>query len=115
MDQLNIAEMARSRREIRRRRLQVAAALEGLGACALKEWQDRIAQKLPLNLSPETIAFLTKAAAQLQEQALGPEKDRGALTQINVVLGDFEYPDERDSTEPATIEGDEKDDGKLVN
>jgi hypothetical protein len=72
---------------MRRRRLAISHALEGLGAHALKEWQDRIRMGLPLNLSMETIALLSKTAAQLQDQALGPERE-SRYTKINVILGD---------------------------
>jgi hypothetical protein len=87
VDEQHLAEMARSRVSARKRRLQIAHALEGLGAQALREWQNRIAAGLPLNLSPETIALLSKTGAQLEEQALGPEKDR-RFTKIIVTLGD---------------------------
>jgi len=108
VDEMNRQEMARSRTEIRKRRLQVARALEGLGSHALREWMQRVEQKLPLNLSPETIAFLAKTAATLQEQALGPEHE-SKFTQIVVRVGDHEYPDEGESTtEPTTIKDEKK-------
>lgn len=87
VDEQHLAEMARGRVSARKRRLQIAHALEGLGAQALREWQNRIAAGLPLNLSPETIALLSKTGAQLEEQALGPERDH-RFTKIIVNLGD---------------------------
>jgi hypothetical protein len=107
VDQQHLAEMARDRVSARKRRLQIARALEGLGAHALKEWQERIAQKLPLNLSMETIALLSKTGAALMDSALGPEKDR-AFTTINVVLGDHQYEGENDSSLVAPIDDEKK-------
>jgi len=103
VDEMHRQEMARSRTEIRKRRLQMAHALEGLGAQALREWQSRIAAGLPLNLSPETIAFLSKTAAQLQEQALGPERE-SKYTKIVVSLGRHRYSDEGDASQAVESE-----------
>ena len=76
----------------RKRRLAIAHALEGLSAHAIREWQTRLAAGLPLNMSLESAALLSKTAAQLEEQALGPEKDR-RYTKIVVTIG--EYPTEQ--------------------
>jgi len=92
IDDQDRAEIARQRVSGRKRRLAIAHALEGLSAHAIREWQTRLAAGLPLNMSLETAALLSKTAAQLEEQALGPEKDR-RYTKIVVTIG--EYPTEK--------------------
>jgi hypothetical protein len=110
MDQQHLAEIARDRVSARKRRLQVARALEGLGAHALKEWQNRIAAGLPLNLSMETIALLSKTGAALMDSALGPERS-SKYTAIHVILGDAEpIPDAPNASSPAVL-GDDADEG----
>jgi len=89
VDEQDRAEIARNRVSGRKRRLAIAHALEGLSAHAIKEWQVRLAAGLPLNMSLETAALLSKTAAQLAEQALGPEKEN-RFTKINVIIGSYE-------------------------
>jgi hypothetical protein len=89
VDEQDRAEIARGRSAARKRRLAIAHALEGLSAHAIKEWQVRLAAGLPLNMSLETAALLSKTAAQLAEQALGPEKEN-RFTKINVIIGSYE-------------------------
>jgi hypothetical protein len=94
VDEQDRAEIARNRVSGRKRRLAIAHALEGLSAHAIKEWQDRLRMGLPLNMSLETAALLSKTAAQLEDTALGPERD-SKYTKIVVNLLDAEpYPDE---------------------
>jgi hypothetical protein len=92
VDEQDRSEIARQRVSGRKRRLAIAHALEGLSAHAIREWQTRLAAGLPLNMSLESAALLSKTAAQLEEQALGPEKDR-RYTKIVVTIG--EYPTEQ--------------------
>ena len=92
VDEQDRAISARNRASGRKRRLAIAQALEGSSAHAIREWQDRLRMGLPLNMSLETAALLSKTAAQLEEQALGPEKDR-RYTKIVVTIG--EYPTEK--------------------
>ena len=91
VDEQDRAEIARNRVTSRKRRLAIAQALEGLSAHAIREWQTRLAAGLPLNVSLETAALLSKMAGQIEEMALGPEKDH-RFTKINVIIGG--YPDE---------------------
>jgi hypothetical protein len=98
VDEQHRQEMARTRKQVRARRLQIAQAIEGLTAHAIKQWQTRIAQGLPLDVSLETIAILGKAVVQLQETALGPEREHEKYATIQVILGDAPPLDE-----PATI------------
>jgi len=87
VDEQDRAEIARNRVSGRKRRLAIAHALEGLSAHAIKEWQDRLRMGLPLNMSLETAALLSKTAAQLEDQALGPERE-SRYTKIVVNLLD---------------------------
>lgn len=116
VDEQRLAEIARERVSARKRRMQIAHALQGLGAQAIKEWQNRIAAGLPLNLSMETIALLSKTGAQLEEQALGPEKDR-VFTKIIVNLGSAPpqpgAPGESSLNDDATGEGIEADQRRM--
>jgi hypothetical protein len=93
LDRVQRAELARSRVRMRDRHLRLSIAMQGVAAAALNEWQQRIAQKLPLGLSPEQIAMLCKCATELEHRTVGAEGEH-KFTTINVVLGDFEYEDE---------------------
>ena len=109
VDQQHLAEIARNRVSARARKIKIGQALQSLGAHALKEWQSRIEQGLPLNLSPETIALLSKAGAQLEADAMGRERG-GAFTKINVILGHAPDDPEPNATDeqPPLIEGEIK-------
>jgi len=92
VDEQDRAEIARNRVSGRKRRLAIAHALEGLSAHAIKEWQDRLRMGLPLGLTLEAAALLGKAAAALEDSALGPERENARFTKIEVVISG--YPDE---------------------
>jgi hypothetical protein len=100
VDEQDRAEIARQRVSGRKRRLAIAHALEGLSAHAIREWQTRLAAGLPLNISLETAALLGKVAAQLEDQALGPEKVN-RYTKIVVSLGEEPPIDDLSAQRPA--------------
>lgn len=90
-DRLQREELARGRIRMRDRHLRLAVALQGLAAHAVREWQLRIEQGLPLNLAPEQIALLTKCATELEHRTMGTEAEH-RYTQIVVRLTDAEPP-----------------------
>lgn len=92
-DRLQRADLARSRVRMRDRHLRLSIAMQGVAAAALNEWQQRIAQKLPLGLSPEQISMLCKCATELEHRTVGAEGEH-KFTTINVVLGEHRYGDE---------------------
>jgi hypothetical protein len=87
-DRAQRAEFARGRVRMRERHMQVARAMLSVAGHALREWADRIEQRLPLNLAPEQIALLTKCATELEHRTIGEEKDH-KYTQIIVSIGGY--------------------------
>jgi hypothetical protein len=79
---------------MRERHLHVARAMLGIAAHALREWQNRIAGNLPLDLAPEQIALLTKCATELERSTIGIDVEHRS-TVINVLLGTHRYNDEK--------------------
>jgi hypothetical protein len=88
-DRLQREELARGRMKMRTRHLAMAQAMLGIAGHALREWQARVEQKLPLGLSPEQIAMLVKAAVELEHRTMGTESEH-RFTEIRVVLGGYE-------------------------
>jgi hypothetical protein len=86
-------QFARNRVRMRDRHLAVARGMLDVAANALVEWQRKIAQKMPLDLSPETISMLTKCATELEKSTLGVATESGR-TQINILVGSHLYCDE---------------------
>jgi hypothetical protein len=81
------AQASRDRIAQRRRQVALGQALQGVAAYGLKEWQDRIAEKLPLRMRPDEIATLLKLGDDLERRGHGEEKDGGRFTRINVIFG----------------------------
>lgn len=92
-DRLQRADLARGRVRMRERHMRLSLAMQGIAATALQEWNQRIAEKLPLNLAPDEIALLVKCAVELEHRTLGTEREQ-RFTEIRVNLGIHEYPDE---------------------
>jgi len=88
-DRLQREELARGRVKMRTRHLAMAQAMLGIAGHALREWQTRVEQKLPLGLSPEQIAMLVKAAVELEHRTMGTASGH-QFTEIRVVLGGYE-------------------------
>ena len=109
IDEQHLAEIARNRVSARARRIKIAQALQALGAHALREWQARVEQGLPLNLPVETIALLSKTGAQLEKDATGSERGSNYM-KVNVIFrhkeDDPEPPNAAD--EKLLLEGETK-------
>src|ERR1035437_8698167 len=82
-DRVQRAELSRSRVRMRERHLRLSLAMQGVAAVALNEWQQRISQKLPLDLAPEQIALLVKAAVELEHRVIGSESEQQRIMTIN--------------------------------
>jgi hypothetical protein len=85
---------ARIRVRMRERHLSLAVALGGIAAHGVREWQQRIEQRLPLNLTPEQLALLTKCATELERSTLGMDQDHQP-TEIRMFFGTHKYKDEQ--------------------
>jgi len=113
-------ETVRSRVKMRKRQIELGRACQNLAAFGIRELQDRIEQRLPLSFSPEEIKALLQIGADLESRGMGVEAaDR--FTRINVIVGDYEYPDEKESRlllegkkrfQPALLEAAERGDLK---
>jgi len=88
-DRLQRAEFARNQVRMRERHVAVARAMLHVAGYALKEWADKIEQRLPLHLEPEQIALLTKCAVELESRTTGAEGERRFAT-INVIFSGYE-------------------------
>ena len=95
-DRLQREDLARGRVRMRERHLKIAIAMQGVAAYALREWQVKIEQGLPVHLAPEQIAMLVKCAVELERTTMGTDRE-SKYTQINVILGTHRYPDEGES------------------
>jgi hypothetical protein len=107
-DEIDRQELARGRMEMRRRHLKLGIMMQSIGAHALAELQQKIAQKLPLNLTSDEAKSLLAAGAKLEGDALGPERDGGRYTQIVVSVGEHKYEDEGSVSPAAVIDGEKK-------
>src|ERR1700674_5366692 len=92
-DEKERAELARGRMAMRRRHLQIALAMQSIGAAGLQELQEKIRMKLPLHLTAEESRGLLDAGAKLERQTLGEGRD-SKYTKIVVNVG--EYQDEEE-------------------
>jgi hypothetical protein len=100
-DELHRAEMSRARTEMNRRHLKLGILMQSIGAHALAELQQRVEQKLPLNLTSDEARALMDSGAKLERAAHGPEREHGRYTAINVIYS-TKYDDDE---EPPPIEG----------
>jgi hypothetical protein len=92
-DRVQREELARSRVRMRERHIRLAVAMQGIAACAVREWQAKIEQGLPLNLSPEQIALLTKCGVDLERATMG-RPGEAQRTAINIFVGTHRYENE---------------------
>jgi hypothetical protein len=93
-DRLQRIECAHGLVRRRERHMAVAGAMLNVAGHALREWVDRIEQRLPLHLAPEQIALLTKCAIEIERSTTGEGGDRRPPT-INILLGVHQYDDEK--------------------
>ena len=109
-DEKDRPELARGRVAMRKRHLQIALAMQTIGAAGLAELQEKLKQKLPLNLTAEESQRLLHAGAKLERETLGEGKE-AKYTRINVILGDYEEEEgnvDEEKFEAALIEGGDK-------
>jgi hypothetical protein len=84
-------QLCRERTTMRLRQIKVGQAMMAVGIAGLREWQQRIQQKLPLNLSPEQVSQLVKVGSELERVGHG-EEAQSRFTRIQVIVE--QSPDE---------------------
>jgi hypothetical protein len=105
-DELHRAEMSRARTDMNKRHLKLGILMQSIGAHALAELQQKVEQKLPLNLSADEARALMSDGAKLERTAHGPEREHGRYCQINVhysTLIDADEDDERSKNDDALL------------
>jgi hypothetical protein len=80
-------QASRDRIQMRRRQIQLGQVLQSVAAYAIREWQQKIEQSLPLHMDPVEVAGLLKLGNELEAKGHGEERDGGRYTKINVVIG----------------------------
>ena len=110
-------QTARDRIAHRRRQIAIGQSLQTVAISALREWQARLEQKLPLGLAPEQIALLLRLGDDLESKGLGEGEGGNRFTKITLNIS--KYPDEQayedvlktgavgGSGPPAILEGDQ--------
>jgi hypothetical protein len=101
-------QAARDRSAMYKRHLKVAMLMQEIAVAGLLELRAKLEQKLPLGLSADESKALMDAGTKLERVTVGPEKERGRYTQINVILGDYEDEEgkvDEEKFEAALIEG----------
>ena len=89
-----------------RRQIAIGQSLQSVAVAGVRELQDRLTQKLPLNLTPIELAALLKLGDELESRGLGTSRE-GRFTRINVILkrqADYPEPMVDDKSTPL-IEG----------
>jgi hypothetical protein len=92
-DEQHRAAMARDRIAMRERQARLGMLMQGIAAHALAEWQRKIEQGVPLNLTVDEIVRLLDVGARLQQKARGEEREHH-FTKIEVILGETPGDDE---------------------
>jgi hypothetical protein len=87
LDEQDRSEQVRERREMRKRQAHLGVTMQSIAAQGLKELQDRMQQKLPLNLEPSDIARMMDVGARLERGARG-EDTAHMYTNIQVVIAE---------------------------
>jgi hypothetical protein len=80
-------QTARDRMAHRRQQIQLGSVLTNIAAHSLREMQERIEMKLPLNFDPVQVSALLKLGNELKSKGLGEDRAGGRYTRINVILG----------------------------
>lgn len=94
-DERSREQLCRDRMAMRLRHIRLGMAMQAVATHGLRELQIKIEQGLPLNLSVSEIVNLMECGAQLENDAVGDEKDH-RYTRIIVNLGTHQYDDEPD-------------------
>lgn len=94
-DERTREQLCRDRMAMRKRHIRLGMAMQAVATHGLREWQIKIEQGLPLNLSVAEIVKLMECGAQLENDAVGDEKDH-RYTRIVVNFGTHQYDDEPD-------------------
>jgi hypothetical protein len=97
-DEKEREQLARDRMAMRRRHLQLALSMQSIAAHGLQELQEKIRQKLPLNMSAGESNALMDAGVKLERATLGEGRE-SRYTKIIVNLGDAPY-DADEADEP---------------
>jgi hypothetical protein len=77
-------QASRDRVAMRRRQIQLGQVLQSIAAYAVRGWQQRIEQQLPLDLRPDEVLSMMKLGSELESRGHGEEKERGKFTRIVV-------------------------------
>lgn len=77
-------QASRDRIAMRRRQIQLGQVLQSVAAYAIRGWQGRISQQLPLDIRPDEILAMLKLGNELEAKGHGEEKDGGKYTRIVV-------------------------------
>jgi hypothetical protein len=80
-----IVEFQRRRTKMRDRHLLLASSMLHIAAIGLRELQAKNELHLPLHMTPEQIALLTRAATEIEHRILDEGEARG-VTEIRVML-----------------------------
>jgi hypothetical protein len=80
-------QASRDRVAMRRRQIQLGQVLQGIATYAVRGWQSRIEQKLPLDLRPDEVLAMMKLGSEMETRGHGEEKDGGRFTRIVVRFG----------------------------
>jgi hypothetical protein len=82
-------QASRDRVAMRRRQIAIGQTLQSVAVYAVREWQQKIEQKLPLNLDPIEVVGIMKLGNELEAKGHGEEKDGGRFTKIVVTIGEL--------------------------
>jgi hypothetical protein len=107
-DQLHREEMARQRTDMNRRHMKLGILMQSIGAHAMAELQQKIEQKLPLNLPSDEARALMDIGSKIERAAHGPQREHGRYTAINVIYStkaDDPEEDEEHKDDALLLEG----------
>lgn len=94
LDKEQRQQFARNRVKMKARHLSVATAMMSVVSHGLREYLDKIEQRLPLGLSPEQLSMLCRCASELEKSTLGVDAESRAVA-INILIGVHKYDDEK--------------------
>jgi hypothetical protein len=80
-------QASRDRIQMRRRQIQLGQVLQSIAAYAVRGWQQRIEQQLPLDLRPDEVLSMMKLGSELETRGHGEAKEGGKYTRIVVNFG----------------------------
>lgn len=103
-DEQERMQLARDRMAMRKRHLQLALAMQAIGAAGLRELQEKMRQKLPLNMTGDEARGMLDAGTKLERSVLG-EARTSQYTKIVVNVGTSE-PEPDEDVLAETVESD---------